>query len=160
MKKYNLISGLIWILLSLLIGFESIKLGVGSFRNPDAGLFPLFTAILVGFFSILLLLETITKKDQDKETKIVVWSKETRWKDIILTFLALIVYAMMMEKAGYLLTTFVFILFLFKAIEPQTWSLSILGALITVLLSYIIFNVWLQCQFPEGIIFEWFKNFL
>ncbi len=116
--------------------------------------------MLMGFFSILLLLEALFKKSRWKEKKTIVWSKETLWKNLIFTSLALIAYALIMEKAGYLLTTFVFILFLFKTIEPQKWSLSILGAIITVFLSYIIFNVWLQCQFPDGIILEWVKKIL
>lgn len=160
MGKYNLISGFIWIILALLICLESLKLGMGSLRNPDAGLFPFFTAILMGFFSIILLLETLIKKSQEKKEELVVWSKETLWKNIILTSLSLVAYALIMEKVGYLLTTLMFILFLFKAIEPQKWIVSILGAMVTVLLSYIIFTVWLQCQFPDGVVMEWVKNFL
>ena len=113
----------------------------------------------MGFFSILLLLEALFKKSRGKEKKVIVWSRETLWKNLILTSLALIAYALIMEKVGYLLATFVFILFLFKTVEPQKWIVSILGAIVTVLLSYIIFNVWLQCQFPEGFIMEWVKNF-
>jgi putative tricarboxylic transport membrane protein len=160
LKRYDLISGVIWIIIALLLCIESVRLGIGSFRDPDAGLFPFFTGVLMGLFSILLLLEAMFKKGRAKEEKVIVWSKETLWKNPILTSLALVAYALIMEKVGYLLTTFVFIVFLSKTIEPQKWSLSILEAIITVLLSYLIFNVWLQCQFPDGILLEWVKNML
>lgn len=151
MRKYNLISGVIWLILAILICFESIKLGVGKLQFPGAGFFPLLTAILMGLLSLSLLIEAIVGKKQKKESTEAVWSAETRWGKIILTLLALVIYSIVLEKIGYLLSTFVLMLFLFKAIEPQRWSISVLGSLITVLLSYIIFNVWLKSQFPVGI---------
>jgi len=39
---------------------------------------------------------------------------------------------------------------LFKFIESYGWFSSTLGALGTSLGTYLIFDLWLQCQFPKG----------
>ncbi|MEK6672899.1 MAG: tripartite tricarboxylate transporter TctB family protein [Nitrospirota bacterium] len=156
MRKYNLISGVIWLILAIFLCLESLRLGIGKFQFPDAGFFPLLTAIFMGLFSVFLLLEATIGNNQKKEAKIAVWSAETRWKKIILTLLALVIYSIVLEKIGYLLSTFVLMLFLFKTIEPQKWSVAVLGAIITVLLSYLVFNVWLKTQFPVGELWEYF----
>ena len=160
MRKYNLIGGFVWLALSIFICAESMRIGVGGFRNPDAGLFPLLTALLLGLFSLLLLSDTILKSIKQRKDDRVVWGRETNWKNIIFILVALTIYALVLDKAGYLLTTFVFILFLFRVIEPQKWTVAILGATITALLSYMIFNVWLQTQLPDGVLIARLKEIL
>jgi putative tricarboxylic transport membrane protein len=160
MRKYNLISACLWLVLSLFICVGSIHIGIGGFRNPDAGLFPLLTAVLLGIFSLLLFFDSLLKpSDRAKEAQ-PFWTRETRWKNILLTLAALLVYALVVDKVGYLLATFAFILFLFRVIEPQRWPVAILGALVTALVSDAIFNFWLQTQLPDGVLFAWLKNIL
>lgn len=145
--------------MAFFIFVESLKLGIGTFRHPDAGLFPLFTAIFLGCFSFLLLLEAGVKKSKGENEEKPVWARDTNWKNILLTIVALLIYAVILKKAGYILTTFFFMLFLLKAMGPLKWSTSILGAISVVLVSYAIFNIWLQCQLPEGIVLRWLMNF-
>lgn len=160
MRKYNLISACVWLTLSLFIFAESIHIGIGGFRNPDAGLFPLLTAVLLGIFSLLLFFDSLLRPGDRANEAQPFWTREARWKNILLTLAALLVYALVLEKVGYLLVTFAFILFLFRVIEPQRWPVAILGAILTAGVSDAIFNVWLQTQLPDGVILAWLKNIL
>ena len=137
-----------------------MRIGIGGFRNPDAGLFPLLTSLLLGLFSLWLLSDAFLGRLTQRKDDRVVWGRETNWKSIIFVLVALIIYALVVDKAGYLLTTFAFILFLFRVIEPQKWTVAILGATITALLSYMIFNVWLQTQLPDGVLIARLKEIL
>jgi hypothetical protein len=69
---------------------------------------------------------------------------------MVLTVFALLVYAWTMEYAGFLISTFFFLAFLLRFIEPQRWSVVLLGALLTSSVSFLIFEVLLQCQLPRG----------
>lgn len=162
MRKFtlNLLSAVIWLVLATAIGAECLRLGIGRFRNPDAGLFPLLTAVLLGFFSLWLLIDSLLQKSRHPAENGVVWGKETKWKNILLTLGALVAYAFALNPLGYLLTTFLFLLFLFRQIDPQRWIVAILGAAVSSLLSYAIFHIWLQTQLPDGFFFSWVGNWL
>jgi hypothetical protein len=43
-------------------------------------------------------------------------------------------------------------LFLFKMLMRQKWILPIALSVLTVIFSYLIFNVWLRVNFPGGIL--------
>ncbi len=158
MRKWNLIGSCVWLALAVFIIAESMRIGIGGFRNPDAGLFPIFNAVLLALFSLLLLGDSIFRRREKGEKA--VWPKDINWKNLLLTLAALLVYALILEKAGYVLTTFLFILFLSRAIEPQKWTVAFAGALATAGLSYLIFEVWLQTQLPDGVVFTWFRKIL
>jgi len=152
MRKYNLITGIIWLIVAILIFSESLHLGLGKFNFPGPGFFPFLTAIPLAFLSLLLIWEAAPLRRQKVREIQAVWAADTDWRKIILTLGALITYVLLLEKLGYLLGTFLLMLFLFKSIEPQRWIIAVFASIVAVLLSYLIFNFWLQCQFPEGIL--------
>jgi hypothetical protein len=53
---------------------------------------------------------------------------------------------------GFLLATFFFLFALFKFVEPKKWLMPFSLSLTSVILSHLVFNVWLRCQFPRGIL--------
>jgi len=155
MKRSDLISAIIWMLLAIYISFESIqRLGINSIRNPGAGFFPLLTALIIASFALLLLFKSVFANTHLQ----VIWDRETNWKNLVLTVFALLSFAILLNITGYLLTTFLFILFLFLIIDPLKWYVATLGAAITTLISYLIFEIWLQSQLPEGIFITWLRR--
>jgi putative tricarboxylic transport membrane protein len=162
LRKINLnfLSAIIWLVLATAIATECLRLGIGGFRSPDAGLFPFLTAALLGLFSLWLLIDSLLQKNRHPTENRIVWGKETKWRNILLTLGALVAYAFALNPIGYLLTTFLFLLFLFRQIGPQRWIVAILGAAFSSLLSYAIFHIWLQTQLPDGFFFSWVRNLL
>jgi hypothetical protein len=65
---------------------------------------------------------------------------------------ALLVYNFIFVYLGFILSTILLLLFLFKAIEPQKWSVAVAGALIASLAAYVLFARWLDVQLPVGIV--------
>jgi len=78
------------------------------------------------------------------------WVKENL-KSFLFTLLALFAYAFLLEPLGFYLTTFMFLFILFKFTEPKSWMIPLIFAGVTVILSYLVFSIWLKCQFPMGI---------
>jgi len=156
MRKLNLISGVIWLILSIFIFYKSIHLEIGKFYSPGAGLFPFLTGIFFGLLSVVFIFETLWRKPAAEEEKRI-WAIDINWKKIILTLLIMIIYSLLLERLGYLLATFALMLFLFKHIGPERWPVAIISSIITVTLSYMIFGIWLQVQLPEGLLIRMIK---
>jgi len=159
MKRYVRIDGLVWVVLGILMCIGAIKLKLGTFRTPGPGFLPFLSGVLLGIFGLILSFPaTFARLGERKEAKdeepSVVWN----WKKLINPFLALLilfVYILLLEPLGFIFTTFICMLFLFKLSEPKKWFKPLILSVSTSILSYLIFSVWLQCQFPKGPIKFW-----
>ena len=74
------------------------------------------------------------------------------WKKVALALTALLAYWLVLEHLGFLITTYLLLLFLLRVIEPQKWLLAVATALIATTFSYALFNLWLKVQMPNGIL--------
>jgi len=149
MKKYDQMSSLVWLLFALYICLESIRLPLGSWRDPGAGFLPLGSGIFLGFLSIVSYLQAHLSRSEDVRDS---WYSKERWKNLILVLAALLAYAIFLEILGFLLGTFLLLIFLFRGIEPQRWAVAIGGSALASFLSYAVFELWLRTQLPKGIL--------
>jgi hypothetical protein len=62
---------------------------------------------------------------------------------------ALFAYALVLESAGFGLTTFLLMLVVFRT-EPLRWPFAIGGAVAAAALSHLVFKVWLGVRLPPG----------
>jgi putative tricarboxylic transport membrane protein len=150
MNSRDRFSGFFWLVISILVCIESIKSGIGNFRSPGAGFLPFWSGVALGTFAIILVASDILKeKVQQKDTNL--WEGK-RWSNVILILVSLFAYALLLPRLGYIITTFGLLALLFSMIErPRLWVQGV-SALITVLVTYIIFYVWLDVQLPKGIL--------
>ena len=153
MKKRIRLDGLVWLVLGIGLCIGSVRLKLGDFHTPGPGFMPFLSGALLGIFGFILIFAT-TRSGEGKEAKEqktpVIWN----WKKLIspfLTLLILFLYISLLEPLGFILTTFICLLFLFKLSEPKKWLMPIVLSFATTFLSYLLFSVWLQCQFPKGI---------
>lgn len=63
---------------------------------------------------------------------------------------SLVVYSALFERLGFLFSTFLFLVLLFRGISSQKWATSLIAAAGVSLLSYLIFDTWLMAQLPKG----------
>ena len=148
MKKKDLHSSAICAVFGLYIAFEGYRLELGTFQAPDSGFLILVAGIVLACLSTALLIQTFFSKEEDKE---VLW-KGLQWSKGVRLLVASFVYTLVLRWMGFLLGTFLFLLYLFKGLEPQRWLVAIELSVITIALSYLIFVLFLGCQFPEGIL--------
>ena len=71
---------------------------------------------------------------------------------MVLTVLALLAYAVTMNYLGFLPSTFLFLVFLLRVIEPQRWPVALLGSLGASVAFYCVFELGLQSQLPKGLL--------
>jgi hypothetical protein len=71
---------------------------------------------------------------------------------LVAVVLAVAAYAVILERIGFLVNTFLLLVFLLKVVEPQSWKTAIIAGLVTALASELLFNVILRAQIPSGIL--------
>jgi putative tricarboxylic transport membrane protein len=125
------------------------RLGFGEWKDPGPGFMAVLSGLLIFFLSALWLAMTLLKKwGIDLAKKF--FSESDSYKRVILIILALVFYTFLLNIAGFMISTFIFLVFLFRMIEPQRWRLAIVVALIVTIISVFVFQFWLGVQLPEG----------
>jgi putative tricarboxylic transport membrane protein len=146
--RLDLVSGVFWLLLSVAGALESYRLHLGSWQKPGSGFLPFVAACFLGVFSLILSLKTLAAWRKTKQEEGVFPSKG--WNKAAFVLLLLLGYGLGLERLGFMITTFLFLVLLLKTIEPQTWRKTILFSLLVSILSYVFFQVWLKTQLPSG----------
>ena len=149
MGRNNVISAVTLLALALAALFEASKLPFGRLSSPQPGFFPLILAAILAVFSLLLLAQAI---GGTKEASGVFRGGSAIWKRIVLAIAALVIFGVLFESLGYIISTFLFIAFLLRAVERQKWSLVVIVALFTSLATYLVFGLLLNTPLPGGIL--------
>ncbi len=148
-RRYDLWSASAFLLFSLVYMEEAVRLGIGTGRTPAPGFFPLILGGSLAFLSLLLLYGTFLRKKDGLDFP-GLWHG-LRWQKTILILVSLLAYTFLMEPLGYLASTLLLMLYLFKGIEPQKWGVAVLGAVLSSGVTYLLFKTLLQIQLPGGI---------
>lgn len=155
-RKVKISCSLFWLLFSVVISIESLRLPLGEVRDPGAGLFPLIIAILTGVLATLALVDALRERPEPRQGAELETAASSagpfRWWNLAIIFLALIVYALTLSRVGFFINTFWFMLLLLKVIDPQGWIKSLVTAVITAAVSTLLFNVVLDANIPQGIL--------
>ena len=146
MTRKDIVPAVFFFLLSLCICFESLRLGVGNWRKPGAGFFPVCSGIGLGILAVLVLVKSwkMEGKGEGPRTPIFWWGR-------VLCFLFLLVFIFLLDTLGFILTSFVFVGLMMRVVERKGWVTSSLVALFVALASYGLFQICLQSQLPKGI---------
>ncbi len=151
MRTLDLRSSLFWLLISIAVLIESLRMGFGSFQDPGMGFMSFWAAGLLGVLSLILLVNTCWKRRGRKPEATL---PETWRKRVLYVLSAMVVYVVIMPTAGYLISTFLLMTFLYWFAEPtgMRWFFCCLClSFLTTAASYYVFSVLLNCQFPAGI---------
>ena len=149
MRRTNVISAVTLLALALAALLEASKLTFGTLSSPQAGFFPLVLAIFLAIFSLVLIAEAIGGPKEDSDAS---GGGSAIWKKIVLAVAALVVFGVLFESLGYIISTFLFIAFLLRAVEQQKWSLVVVVAFLTSLTTYLVFGLLLNTPLPGGIL--------
>ncbi len=149
MKKYGRFSTLVWLFFALYICVESLRLPLGSWRDPGPGFLPLGAGLCLGILSAVAYFQTGLRKGEEGQRS---WYSKERGKSILFILLALCGYSAFLDSLGFLLTTFLLLVLLFRFVDPQPWKVAVGGSLLASVASYVVFEIWLKTQLPRGIL--------
>ena len=135
--------------LALCIG--SFRLGLGSLHSPGTGFASFLGGGLLGVFGLILTVYSRLEKSSLPEIAKGIFSSE-KLKQPLLALLVLFSYPLLLKVFGFIISTSLFLFFLFKAMEPRKWFTLAVISLCGSLASYLVFQVWLRVSFPKGIL--------
>ena len=123
----------------------SISLKVGTPARPGAGLFPTAIAavlLVVAAFNVWRIFRSAAAEDTGH-----------RWAQLAPAGIAgaLIVYPFLLHTLSFLLSTFVVLFTLFRLLRYKTVLISLLIALITTVVSFLVFSGLLGVVLPTGV---------
>lgn len=146
-RKYHRICDLLWVFISIMIIVASIQLKLNSPSGVGPGFIMFGSGILLLFFSLIGLLKGI-----DEKKKVGLWAGPY-WKRVIIVIISLFGYALILNKLGYILSTFLLMSFTFWTTgqEHRKWMVVIIKAVLSAGVTYLVFDKWLDCQLPKGI---------
>jgi putative tricarboxylic transport membrane protein len=149
MKNRDLVSSVIWMAFSGLFVAGSLRTDLMVDGVPGERLLPLLMGIAGMLISLFIFITSIFRQ---KEVVIrSFFSERGSLKKLLITSVLLFAYAFSVNYVGYLLATTVFMLLLFRLVEPRGWGTSIIVSLATAVLTYIFFTVLIGGQLPGGL---------
>jgi len=150
MGKADRISGVFWLCFSILMIIQSYRLGLGKINHPGPGFLFFWVNIVLGIMSLVVLFKAWAgKKKEGAQPAIFEGQKMSK---IIFVLLALFIYVLLIETVGFLPMTFLVFVFLLGIIEKKKWFFTVFVSVVVTVISYLIFEVWLQCMLPRGLL--------
>lgn len=147
MRRHDLLSSIIFFCIGLFIVFYAPQFGIGSLSTPGTGFTPFLTGLIICGFATTIFLQALLGKSGRVEK---IWAG-IKLKKRVLSVLMLIAYAFLLEPLGFIIDSFLLILFLTRYMGSQSWKRSFLCAGLSSILSYLLFETWLKAQLPRGI---------
>ncbi len=137
-------SGLFFFGLSLIVIWESLRMGTGIMKEPGPGFISLCAGVILCVFSLVLVARGWKA---DKNAPRVKHSYRT-----MIALFSLFAYSLIMETIGFAVATFLLVAVLFHLAERRPWWVLLgMSALVTAV-AYVVFGVILKVYFPVGII--------
>jgi hypothetical protein len=148
MRALDRTSSLIWLLVSVVVFVESLRLGIGTVQNPGMGFMTFGASGILGILSLGLLIRASLGKGEERSKPLF---SGGLWMRVLFVLFALALYSRVMPVLGYLISTFLLMSFLFWVLERKKLWLVFCASFLSTLITYFVFSKWLNCQFPEGL---------
>jgi putative tricarboxylic transport membrane protein len=148
MHQSHILVNLFWIGLGIFVMIFSYRLGLGRFNNPDSGLMSFLLGLLLVLLSLYGLITSLLKKGGDEKLP-TEGQRQTSYGKIVLVLMALLIYSFILEKLGFVITTWIFLFLLFRSMGNR-WITTLIASALTVLATYFVFT-YFGVRFPPGI---------
>jgi putative tricarboxylic transport membrane protein len=147
MKAKELSVIIFWMLMGIYVSWASFRLGVGTLYYPGAGLMPFYLGLCLILLSLVmlfrLLLKSAAESEKTRPRSILYWKTAT-------VVGALVVYSMVIDRIGYVVTTLMLLALLFWTAGTQK-IFAVIASFITVAITFYGFT-YLGLRFPPGLL--------
>jgi hypothetical protein len=148
MRIYDQVGSLFWLLIAVYVCIGSLRLGLGTPRSPGMGFMTFGGSVLLGIFSLIVFFRGFFTREEPKTE---VPRAGRLWTRVLMVAIALLIYSSLMSFLGYLINTFLLMIFLFGIIRRMKWRWVFVSSFVATFATYYIFSKWLNCQFPYGL---------
>jgi len=142
------VSGIFLFGLGVAVFLKSWTYPLGTLRKPGGGLFPLIASVLLMGLAAFLTVQAFGKKKDREDSAAPFFPEKEAPRRVILGFAGLLAYRYLLPVIGFAASTGIFIFFLSRFLGKYGLAVSAGFAVITAVLSYYLFQVWLKVPMP------------
>ncbi len=150
MKHRDLVSSLVWMAVGGLFIVGALQQGLVRKGAPGPGFLPFFSGAGLIFVSLFVFIPALTQREKSRGGPF--FPEQDSFRKLVWATIALFAFGFALEYVGYAVTTFFFMYFTARLMKPKGWRTSVLVALLTAGLSYLLFVVSLEVQLPQGLL--------
>ena len=150
-KKRDLVGSLCCIAVGGLFSLGSLKYGDLRAGFPSPVLFPFVGGIILIGLSLTEFVDAVRRKEKGEENG-TFFPEIDSWRRLLIAICVMVVYALVVEILGFLMTTFFFMFVLLRFVASETWKKTLITALLTAAVSYVLFEVLLKVELPTGVL--------
>lgn len=148
MRRLDLASGSILLLISIFFGVQAWGLGFIDHTGPQPGLFPLVLSGLLCCFSIVIMIRGWYMHPTTRSPRIMGEKRDKLFYYVA----AFILFGLVMPWMGYTLSVSAYFVFLLRFVEKQSWQICLIIVLSSVILSHLLFTEFMEMPLPEGVL--------
>jgi putative tricarboxylic transport membrane protein len=148
MKHLDQYAGIFWFLFGGAITLSSFYYGVGSPSEPGPGFITFLAGGILTALSLILFIVSGKTKERFQGLRHL-WEGRQTWKAFYILGL-LVVYMLLISPIGFLISTFLLLLLLFRVQGTYSLKTVILLSGVATVLSFVVFDRWLGVQLPRG----------
>jgi putative tricarboxylic transport membrane protein len=153
LRKSERVPAFSFLLFSLFVCQQSVGMGLGTFQQPGSGFLSFSAGAVIGILALWFLIQsTISKGGPGKAGHSGDGERGLPRIRLLLVCLALFGYVFAFDGLGFVLSTFLFVLFVFPVAEPQRWWRVVVKAILITIGNYVVFVVWLGVNLPKGVL--------
>ena len=152
LRTRDIVSSLFWIGVGVVFCVGAVQNGIFlSPAVPGPGCLAFLVGCTLIVLSLLLLLSALFqgRRGIPQAEKESFFPEKESWRKLFLALLFLSLYGFALERAGFLMTTLFFMVFVLRFIEPQKWTTVFGFSLATAFLAWALFSA-LKVELPAG----------
>jgi hypothetical protein len=153
LRKSDRVPAFFFLLFSLFVCQQSLGMDLGTFQQPGPGFLSFSAGAVIGILALWFLIQPTISKGSKGEVGPGKDGEGALPKiRPFLICLALFGYVFAFDGLGFVLSTFLFVLFVFPVAEPQRWWRIVMKAALITIGNYVVFVVWLGVDLPKGVL--------
>jgi putative tricarboxylic transport membrane protein len=149
MKKAEMITGFVLLVLSGLVIWKALEMPPSATFGPGAGFLPFWLGVLLAVLATILIVSAWRGQATGKDSAPLFPGKQALFA-ITMVLVGLAVYILLIDVLGYVVDTFLFVMFLMKVVEREKWPLSLMVAVGTTAGLFITFQILLKITLPSN----------
>ncbi len=150
LNSVELWSGLAALALSVAVVWSGYSLDLGTINDPGSGYVLFYVGFLMMLFSAVMLYSAI--KDQNTTRSFASLWRDVSWSRPLIAIALLLVFAVVFETLGFLLSTITLLLALLRLIDPVPWRRAVPIAVLVPLAFWYVLQKLLLIALPAGLL--------
>ncbi|MGQ9695739.1 MAG: tripartite tricarboxylate transporter TctB family protein [Thermodesulfobacteriota bacterium] len=146
--KADRISPIFWLAFGLLSAYGSVKLGLGTLREPGSGLLAFLASCFICLMAIIVLTQAFLGRGFLEQVS-TLWAG-TSWRRPLKVGMILLAYLFSLERLGFVFTSLAILFVMFKMVEKLSWIKAIVISTSISLGTFYMFTKILKTTLPRG----------